>query len=286
MSLELVIKENTEVMRQLIAAMQSGKNFTPDEPPQPKKDSASDKKKERKGPFWWKSLDGLKTGVADDTTALKAIIDANAGIEITKVEYLQLQQQQQEQQEKETPDIESLDIRIITALANLFGTKAKNLTPEQLEKARAYENGNKRDQFTDALSLALIDCQVVKNTPRAVLLDLCIVMLEHWSAMATIDERRAFAELYIKTPYNKRADLIPQKSEPEATPEPETTEPEQDTAALFEQARTLIMKLTTGGYRNEAVEILNKFGAQKLGQVPQENLADVAMLAEQALAEG
>lgn len=282
MSLELVIKENTEVMRQLIAAMQSGKTFAPDAPPQPKTDSASVKKEEREGPFWWKSLDGLKTGVVDDTTALKAIIDANAGIEITKVEYLQLQ----EKPEKEAPDIESLDIRIITALANLFGAKAKNLTSEQVDKARAYENGNKRDQFTDALSLALIDCKAVKNTTRAVLLDLCIVMLAHWSAMETIDERQAFAELYIKTPYNKRADLIPQKAEPEATPEPETIEPEQDTAALFEQARTLVMKLTTGGYRNEAVEILNKFGAQKLGQVPQENLADVVMLAEQALAEG
>ena len=277
MSLELVIKENTEVMRQLIAAMQSGKTFAPDAPPQPKTDSA--KKEERKGPFWWKSLDGLKTGVADDTTALKAIIDANAGIEITKVEYLQLQ----EKPEKEAPDIESLDIRIITALANLFGAKAKNLTTEQVDKARAYENGNKRDQFTDALSLALIDCKAVKNTTRAVLLDLCIIMLAHWSVMETIDERQAFAELYIKTPYNKRADLIPQKAEPEATPEPENAEPEQDTAALFEQARTLVMKLTTGGYRNEAVEILNKFGAQKMGQVPQENLADVVMLAEAAL---
>ncbi|EJC5210357.1 hypothetical protein MZH97_003499 [Salmonella enterica] len=282
MSLELVIKENTEVMRQLIAAMQNGKTFTPDAPSQPKTDSASVKKEERKGPFWWKSLDGLKTGVADDTSALKAIIDANAGIEITKVEYLQLQ----EKPEKEAPDIESLDIRIITALANMFGEDARNLTAEQVEKARAYENGNKRDHFTDALSLALIDCKAVKSTTRAVLLDLCIVMLAHWSAMETIDERQAFAELYIKTPYNKRADLIPQKAEPEATPEPETTEPEQDTAALFEQARTLVMKLTTGGYRNEAVEILNKFGAQKLGQVPQENLADVVMLAEQALAEG
>ncbi|PIJ50657.1 hypothetical protein BL250_07645 [Erwinia sp. OLTSP20] len=279
MSLELVIKENTEVMRQLIAAMQSGKAFTPDTPPQPKTDSASVKKEERKGPFWWKSLDGLKTGVADDTTALKAIIDANAGIEITKVEYLQLQ----EKPEKEAPDIESLDIRIITALANLFGAKAKNLTSEQVEKARAYENGNKRDQFTDALSLALIDCKAAKNTTRAVILDLCIVMLAHWSAMETIDERQAFAELYIKTPYNKRAGLIPQKAEPEAITEPETNEPDQDTAALFEQARTLVMKLTTGGYRNEAVEILNKFGAQKLAQVPQENLADVVMLAEAAL---
>lgn len=281
MSLEVAIKENTEVMRQLIAAIQSGKTFAPDAPPQPKTDSASVKKKERKGPFYWKSLDGLKTGMADDTSALKAIIDANAGIEITKVEYLQLQ----EKPEKEAPDIESLDIRIITALATLFGAKAKKLTSEQVEKARTYENGNKRDQFTDALSLALIDCKAVKNTTRAVLLDLCIVMLAHWSAMETIDERQAFAELYIKTPYYKRANLIPQKAKPEATPEPETTQPEQDTATLFKQARTLVLELATGGYRNAAVEILNKFGAQKLGQVPQENLADVVMLAEQALAE-
>lgn len=36
MSLELVIKENTEVIRQLIATMQKGKTFTPDTSPQPK----------------------------------------------------------------------------------------------------------------------------------------------------------------------------------------------------------------------------------------------------------
>ncbi|MGL9751799.1 MAG: hypothetical protein ACR5LC_13255 [Symbiopectobacterium sp.] len=46
MSLELVIKENTEVMRQLIATMQSGKTFAPDTPPQPKIDSTHAKKTE------------------------------------------------------------------------------------------------------------------------------------------------------------------------------------------------------------------------------------------------
>lgn len=253
MSLELVIKENTEVMRQLIAAVRSGITFHPDALPPRKTDSVKKK----------------------DTTALKTITDANGGIEMTNVEYLQLH----EKPVKEAPDIESLDIRIITALANQFGAKAKNLTPEQVEKAREYENGNKRDQFTDALSLALIDCKAVKNTPRAVLLDLCIIMLANWSAMATIDERRAFAELYIKTPYNKRADLIPQKAEPEIVGS------SQDTAALFKQAGILITKLAGGGCRSEAVEILNKFGAQRLKQVPEENLADVVMLAEQALAE-
>ncbi|MGL9735283.1 MAG: hypothetical protein ACR5LF_05130 [Symbiopectobacterium sp.] len=53
------------------------------------------------------------------------------------------------------------------------------------------------------------------------------------------------------------------------------------------------MKLSIDSYRNsidssrnEAVEILNKFGAQKLGQVLQENLAEVVVVAKRALAEG
>jgi len=184
----------------------------------------------------------------------------------------------------EPPDIESLDIRTVAALANLFGAEAKNLTAEQIEKAREYENGNKRDKFTDALSLALIDCKAAKNTTRAVLLDLCIVMLAHWSAMATIDERRTFAELYIKTPYNKRADLIPHKAESES--ETETTESstdEPDYAALRKQAEGLILQLAKGGYRDEAVAILGKFGASKLTAVPDEKLADVIVLAVKEL---
>lgn len=117
--------------------------------------------------------------MADNTTALKAIIDANAGIEINRVEYLQFREESGKA-EKKVPD-----------------------TP-----------------------------------PEAVV---------------------------------------------EKAPEPEAAEPVPDTAALYAQARGLIMQLATAGYRNKAVEILGKFGAQKLGQVPAENLADVAMLAEQAL---
>lgn len=184
--------------------------------------------------------------------------------------------------ESSTPDIESLDIRTIATLADLFGEKAKELSAEQLTKARAVENGNKRNTFAQALSLALLECETVKNAPRAVILELCIVMLTHWSAMETIDQRQAFAEQYIKTPYNKRTGLIPKK----ATPEPKTETIEQATAELFNQARTLIMKLSATGMRNEAAAILEQFGAQKLGQVPQDKLAEVVKLAEQQLSEG
>ncbi|MCX8963228.1 hypothetical protein EHW64_19455 [Erwinia psidii] len=230
MSLELALKENTEVMRQLIAAMQGGKTFTPDAPPQPKTDNV------------------------------------------------------EKQPENTAPDIESLDIRTIATLANLFGDKAKNLTAEQIIKARACENGNKRNQFTDALSLALIDCKAVKNAPRSVVLDLCIVMLMHWSHMATITERQSFAELYIKTPYNKRAGLVPAKSETEtkATGTPANVD-EPDFAAQRKQAEGLILQLAKSGYRNEALAILGKFDALKLTAVPDDKLKEVIALAEKAL---
>lgn len=65
---------------------------------------------------------------------------------------------------------------------------------------------------------------------------------------------------------------------------PEESGLQPDTATLFDQARHLIMQLAASGARSKAVEILNEFGAHKLGQVPQARLAEVVMLAEKALA--
>jgi hypothetical protein len=45
----------------------------------------------------------------------------------------------------------------------------------------------------------------------------------------------------------------------------------------------LILQLAKGGYRAEAVAILEKQGAKKLGEVADENLADVIAQAEKAL---
>ncbi|WP_276867413.1 hypothetical protein [Enterobacter oligotrophicus] len=56
-----------------------------------------------------------------------------------------------------------------------------------------------------------------------------------------------------------------------------------DFAALRKQAEGLILQLAKGGYRAEAVAILEKQGAKKLGEVADENLADVIAQAEKAL---
>ncbi|MCC4570555.1 hypothetical protein [Enterobacter hormaechei] len=56
-----------------------------------------------------------------------------------------------------------------------------------------------------------------------------------------------------------------------------------DFAVLRKQAEGLILQLAKGGYRAEAVAILEKQGAKKLGEVADENLADVIAQAEKAL---
>ncbi|WP_336983811.1 hypothetical protein [Cedecea sp. HN178] len=61
----------------------------------------------------------------------------------------------------------------------------------------------------------------------------------------------------------------------------DTNEP--DFAALRKQAEGLILQLAKGGYRAEAIAILNKFNAQKLGQVADSDLTKVIAQAEKAL---
>jgi hypothetical protein len=62
---------------------------------------------------------------------------------------------------------------------------------------------------------------------------------------------------------------------------PDTDQP--DFVALREEAKDLILKLAKGGYREEAKTILGNFGGTKLGEVADENLADVIAQAEKAL---
>lgn len=289
MSLELVIKENTEVMRQLIAAMQSGKTFAADAPPQPKVEGSTIGKSDvRKGPFYWKSLDGLQSGETGTHAGLNNIINSNAGIEITKVEYLQMKEEQaettkgrEEGAEPEKPRLEDQSLPVAVALAALYGTAGRYLNNDKLAAAVEVTetlNGKDRNEQIDALTMAL------KGVPRATKLhgagvfDLAIQIIEHWETLPGITERRNYAELLLDTPRDERASIKPKITKKETKSEVEDT-PE----AIFDKAKTLIMKLTTGGYRSEALEILDKFGAKKLGQVPQENLAEVVALAEKAL---
>ncbi|EHS7020122.1 hypothetical protein HmCmsJML134_00137 [Escherichia coli] len=61
------------------------------------------------------------------------------------------------------------------------------------------------------------------------------------------------------------------------------TSDKPDFAAMRKQAEGLILQLAKGGYRAEAVAILENQGAKKLGEVADENLADVIAQAEKAL---
>ncbi|MGU3523866.1 hypothetical protein ACLBW2_12275 [Enterobacteriaceae bacterium C23F] len=62
-----------------------------------------------------------------------------------------------------------------------------------------------------------------------------------------------------------------------------STDSQPDFVALRKQAEGLILQLAKGGYRAEAVAILEKQGAQKLGGVADEDLKEVIAQAEKAL---
>ncbi|MBI6549919.1 hypothetical protein [Xenorhabdus lircayensis] len=165
-------------------------------------------------------------------------------------------------------DIETLDLETVVALAVLFKTDASDLTADTLAQARAVIDaiGEDRNGQVDALHCALSGVQELKPLTKATILDLCLEMVENWDDIPGITERREFA-----------LELL---NEGKQTSEPE---PEADPQALFTQAEQLILQLAKGGYLKEAKTILNKFGARKLGEVPQDKIPDVIRLTEEAL---
>ncbi|OMQ26883.1 hypothetical protein [Serratia oryzae] len=285
MSLELALKENTEVMRQLIAALAGGKTFTADTPHQPKADTPTadrEATKPRKGPFYWKDIAQGVQGVADTVEELQFILDRGA-VETTKVEYLQLQEEASKATFKPVT-LESQPLPVAVALAYLFGEKGRAFNEEMITEAIAItetEDGKERDAQIDALTMAL------KGVPRAAKLhgegvfDLALQMFEHWNALPGIAERRTYAELLLDTPKEDRAKIKPVK--PKGTTKQKAETPDVDPKALFAEAEQLILTLAKGGYRSEAVKILADFGATRLGAVKPEDLPAVIAAAEKAL---
>ncbi|HGN9521046.1 TPA: hypothetical protein ACK0I8_000924 [Morganella morganii] len=232
MSLELAIKENTEVMRQLIAAMTgagntSQKTFVADTKPEPKAETKPAKNKAEK-------VDEIPVPA----------------------------------------DINSLNLEQLVHLAVLFPDVTE---PDSghIAKVDATINatGDKRNRQADALDSALAGVSELKGLSNAVILDLCAEMVAHWDDIPGISERREFAVALLSEGKTQSDD----EAEAEA-------EAGQDPKVLFAQAEQLILQLAKGGYRNEAVGILNTFGAKKLGQVPEDKLAEVVALAEKTLA--
>ncbi|MBG6240462.1 MAG: hypothetical protein EKE12_01125 [Candidatus Symbiopectobacterium sp. Clec_Harlan] len=229
----------------------------------------------------------LELALKENTEAIHLLISAmQGGNTLTPVASPQpkTDSNRAKKAEQENPRLEDQPLPVAVALAALYGNEGRYLDSDKLSAAVDVTetlNGKDRNEQIDALTMAL------KGVPRAPQLhgedvfDLAIQIIEHWDTLPGITERREYAELLLDTPRDERAGVKPTVAKKETEPTVGDT-PEE----IFERARNLIMELTTGGYRNQAIDILNKFGAQKLGQVPQERLAEVVTLAKQALAEG
>lgn len=164
--------------------------------------------------------------------------------------------------------IETLDLKQVVALAVLFKGNFEQLSQLHIEKiAMAYE-GNNLDQLNqiNALYMTLANLEPVTILPNMAIHNLCIEILANWEELHGIAERCEYALSLIE-------------SKVITANQPKKTDPK----VLFSQAEQLILQLAKNGYRNEAVIILNRFNAKKLGQVSTENLPEVISMAKKIL---
>lgn len=197
-----------------------------------------------------------------------------------------------EEMTPESIDPESLDFSTVIALAGFFPDQASGLDAEMIKQATEYQQatGDNRVIQIDALEMALIGVKRATSCHKEVLLKLARTVISLWDELPGIKDRRAFAEKWLDAKPAERASLKPERAkseEKETQQEPEPEKEQQaespDYAAQRKEAGGLILQLAKGGYRAEAIGILDKFGAQKLGQVTDADLAEVITLAEKAL---
>ncbi|WP_445494435.1 hypothetical protein [Photorhabdus sp. SF281] len=173
-------------------------------------------------------------------------------------------------------NIDTLDLETVVALAVLFKDDAHTLTNDKYQAARKIIDavGDTRNGRADALHSALAGLSELKGKNNSVILDLCLEILANWADIPGITERREFAlELLSEGKIHTEAD----------DDEAQEPEPVIDTKALLKEAETLILQLVKNGYRSEAVDILAKFDAKKLGQVAEKHLPEVVALAKAAM---
>lgn len=288
MSLELALKENTEVMRQLIAALASGKTFTADTPHQPKAEgstvgkAATGETKPRKGPFYIRLEDGPPC-IVDSESTLAAHIEKGY-TEITKVEYLQLQEEASKATTTTKPiTLEELPLPNAIALAVLEGEAGRTPTFEQLAAAEHVANtatGKERNEQVDALTMALKGVDLAAKLHGAGVFELTLQMVEHWDALPGITERREYATLLLNTPVDKRAKVKPKASK-KAEEKSTVVEGTIDVAALHAKGKQLILQKIAAKAPADLRKTLDLFGLKKLTECPDDKLPDVVAALEQ-----
>lgn len=147
-------------------------------------------------------------------------------------------------------------------------------------------NGDERDAQIDALTMALKGVDRATKLHGAGVFDLALQLVEHWDALPGITERRAYADLLLDTPKEKRADVKPAKpkesAKGKAAETVTTTEGEApDAAALLEKGKQLIIQKIAPKAPADLRKTLDLFGLKKLTDCPEEKLPDVVAALEQ-----
>lgn len=281
-----LVAEQNGLLTQLLAAMVGGKTFTADTPHQPKAETPVDNK-DSAGPFYLRrTADGALNQVGTETARDSMLSDGY--VEIGKAQFQQLTEEAKKAQVKPVT-LEEQPLPVAVALAAIYGAKpAVSLTPEMMAHAvniTETEDGNERDAQIDALTMALKGVDRAKKLHGAGVFDLTLQLVEHWDALPGITERRAYAELLLDTPKEKRAGVKPAK--PKATGKgkaaaTETTDGEApDAAALLEQGKQLIIQKIAPKAPADLRKTLDLFGLKKLTDCPAEKLPDVVAALEQ-----
>ncbi|HBL0724682.1 TPA: hypothetical protein MD710_004542 [Serratia marcescens] len=283
---ELAEQQNT-LLAQLVSAFSSGKTFTADTPHQPKAETPVDKK-DSAGPFYLRrTADGALNQVGTESARDSMLSDGY--VEIGKAQFQQLKKEAEKTQVKPV-SLEDQPLPVAVALAVLYGDRARALTAGQVEDAinvTETTDGKERDAQIDALTMALKGVDRANKLHGAGVFDLALQMVEHWDALPGITERRAYADLLLDTPKEKRADVKPAKPKESAkgknTETVTTTAGAEapDAAALLDKGKQLIIQKIAPKAPADLRKTLDLFGLKKLTDCPEEKLPDVVAALEQ-----
>ncbi|MFV1478461.1 hypothetical protein [Serratia marcescens] len=284
---ELAEQQNT-LLAQLVSAFSSGKTFTADTPHQPKAETPVDKK-DSAGPFYLRrTADGALNQVGTESARDSMLSDGY--VEIGKAQFQQLKEEAEKTQVKPI-SLEDQPLPVAVALAVLYGTQGI-VVPDAAMIDNAISitettNGDERDVQIDALTMALKGVDRATKLHGAGVFDLALQMVEHWDALPGITERRAYADLLLDTPKEKRSDVKPAK--PKASAKGKNTETvtttagaeAPDAAVLLDKGKQLIIQKIAPKAPADLRKTLDLFGLKKLTDCPDEKLPDVVAALEQ-----
>lgn len=283
-----LVAEQNGLLTKLLAALAGGKTFTADTPHQPKAETPVDKK-DSAGPFYLRrTADGALNQVGTESARDSMLSDGY--VEIGKAQFQQLKEEAEKTQVKPVA-LEEQPLPVAVALAVIYGAKpAAELTSEMVEYATHFvetTDGKERDEQIDALTMALKGVDRATKLHGAGVFDLALQMVEHWDALPGITERRAYADLLLDTPKEKRADVKPAK--PKASAKGKNTETvtttagaeAPDAAALLDKGKQLIIQKIAPKAPADLRKTLDLFGLKKLTDCPEEKLPDVVAALEQ-----